>query len=261
MTKLALGDVTLVSVSSVNLDETQLALLMSSRHIDFGAIKLISSGLPSRLAAHIEYVAAPPMDILGYSRFVLGQLHRHVQTPYCLLVQADGFVLASDLWSPEFLEYDYVGAPWPERLRLRPGNETLIFDRNRVGNGGFSLRSRKLLETAARIDFDALEVPMKSEDLIIGHYLYHEMKAQGIRFAPVEVAARFSLESPEPGQHSAFGFHGRWLCEALFKDAGFSSDAAAVTNALSASVGPFGRNSLCPCGSGRKYKQCHGMLG
>ncbi|MGH8554198.1 MAG: SEC-C metal-binding domain-containing protein [Gammaproteobacteria bacterium] len=22
----------------------------------------------------------------------------------------------------------------------------------------------------------------------------------------------------------------------------------------------MGRNSLCPCGSGRKYKQCHGKM-
>jgi hypothetical protein len=264
MTKISLRDVTLLSVSSVRLDDTQLALLLSSRHIEFGAVKLLSSGLPSRRANGIEYVAVAPMDLLGYSRLVLGQLHRHVETPHCLLVQADGFVADAGLWSPEFLEYDYVGAPWPEQVTLQPDNRILALDRNRVGNGGFSLRSRKLLQATAGIDFDALKFPSRSEDLVICHFLYDEMRAQGIRFAPVEVAQRFSIESPSlPGRHSTFGFHGRALLDTLSKDAGFRSDVAAATMFLTGTPGPgtIGRNDPCPCGSGRKYKRCHGILG
>ena len=43
--------------------------------------------------------------------------------------------------------------------------------------------------------------------------------------------------------------------------------SADVAGAADAPVAPFvradrkvGRNEPCPCGSGRKYKQCHGML-
>ncbi|MGP8233525.1 MAG: SEC-C metal-binding domain-containing protein [Methylovirgula sp.] len=28
-----------------------------------------------------------------------------------------------------------------------------------------------------------------------------------------------------------------------------------------ASWGKVGRNELCPCGSGKKYKHCHGQIG
>jgi hypothetical protein len=35
---------------------------------------------------------------------------------------------------------------------------------------------------------------------------------------------------------------------------------AAQTNPEGASAGKVGRNDPCPCGSGRKYKQCHGRL-
>lgn len=263
MNKLSLPDVTLLSVSSVDLDDTQLALLISSQRIDFGAVKLLSSGLPSRRARNIEYVAIPPMNLTGYNRFVLGKLHEYVDTPFCLVVQADGFVLDPDCWSPEFLEYDYIGAPWREQVFMQPGNRVLALDRNRVGNGGFSLRSRKLLRTAARIDFDALTFPSKSEDIVICHYLYDEMRAQGILFAPLEVAARFSIESPGADQYSVFGFHGKHLRSVLFQDAAFRRNVAAVATASGLSDpagGGVGRNESCPCGSGRKYKHCHGVL-
>lgn len=265
MNKISLPDVTLLSVSSVDLDDTQLALLISSQSIDFGAVKLLSSGLPSQRVRNLEYVAIPPMSLMGYNRFVLGRLHEYVDTPFCLLVQADGFVLDPDRWRPEFLEYDYIGAPWPERVSVQPGNEILVLDRNRVGNGGFSLRSRKLLQIAATIDFDALAFPSRSEDMVICHFLYDTMRKQGVRFAPLEVAERFSVESlTGSGQYSVFGFHGKRVREILFRDPAFRRDVDAVKAACGLSSGPeavrVGRNDACPCGSGRRYKQCHGIL-
>ena len=39
------------------------------------------------------------------------------------------------------------------------------------------------------------------------------------------------------------------------------SDDAATAVAAPAHVGPkVGRNDPCPCGSGKKYKHCHGKL-
>ena len=39
-------------------------------------------------------------------------------------------------------------------------------------------------------------------------------------------------------------------------------DATEEAQALAAQTGErkVGRNDLCPCGSGKKYKQCHGRL-
>ena len=64
--------------------------------------------------------------------------------------------------------------------------------KNCVGNGGFSLRSRKLVETTAKINFDSLKFPFKNEDIIICHYLYEQMLDNGISFATPEIAAKFS---------------------------------------------------------------------
>ena len=46
---------------------------------------------------------------------------------------------------------------------------------NCVGNGGFSLRRHKLAVTTSKIDFKSLKFPIKSEDIVICHYLYKEM--------------------------------------------------------------------------------------
>ncbi len=86
---------------------------------------------------------------------------------------------------------------------------------NCVGNGGFSLRSRKLLKTVAKINYDSLKFPIKNEDLVICHYLYKEMIDQGVRFATPTLAAKFSIENENNlyGQNvnSVFGFHGKHM--------------------------------------------------
>ena len=91
----------------------------------------------------------------------------------------------------------------------------LNVEKNPVGNGGFSLRSRKLVTTTSKINYDSLNFPLMSEDIIICHYLYQEMIDKGIRFAPAELAAKFSMENINNlyGQNldSVFGFHGKHL--------------------------------------------------
>ena len=56
---------------------------------------------------------------------------------------------------------------------------------------------------------------MKAEDVVICHYLYQEMINKGIKFAPPELAAQFSMENIENlyGQNvnSVFGFHGKHM--------------------------------------------------
>jgi len=217
---LTLPNVTLVAVSSVNLDGALFALSVSSHSIEFADVKLLTSEaiIPDNPKIKIELI--PKIDLLGYSKFILQDLHRYVSTSHCLVVQADGFVLNPERWQKEFLEYDYIGAPWPEELTLFPTQQLLDMRKNQVGNGGFSLRSKKLLEETAKINFDALSFPSFSEDLIIGHFLLNQMINAGVKFPLPELAAKFSVESPNAayGQNpnSSFGFHGAVLRDAIF---------------------------------------------
>jgi Protein of unknown function (DUF5672)/SEC-C motif len=269
-TRPRLQEVTLLTATSVNIDQTNAALLHCIQEIDFGAVKMLSSELPTVTDPRVEYIRIPPIDFLGYSRLIVGELNAYVQTSHCLVAQADGFVLDAALWRPQFLEYDYIGAPWPEYVALAgPGNRHLRLDKNSVGNGGFSLRSKKLLEITSRLRFDDLDFPIKSEDLLICHYLFDEMRAAGIRFAPPEIAALFSIESPRGlyGQSldTVFGFHGKyWLARVDRKTALMNLHRdlrAGAGGSRDASIwGNVRRNEPCPCGSGKRYKHCHGSF-
>jgi len=217
---ISLPDVTLIAVSSVELDETLLALSISSHEIQFGEIKFLTSESIAPANTKIKTSLIPKLDFLGYSRFILRDLYRYVQTTHCLVIQADGFVLNPYRWQPKFLEYDYIGAPWPEKLTLYPSLEILDMKKNQVGNGGFSLRSKRLLEETAKIDFDDLTLSSLSEDLIIGHFLLDQMLNAGIKFPTPELAAQFSVESLDAafGQNprTSFGFHGKGTRDEIF---------------------------------------------
>ena len=218
--KLTLPNVTLLAATSVDIDETQLAMRISLHNIKFGAVKFLSSSLPKKKYPDIEYVSVPTMNFIDYNRLIIEDLHKYFETSHCLIVQSDSFVVNSSLWKEEFLQFDYIGAPWSNKIQINP-NLVLYLEKNTVGNGGFSLRSHKLAKTTAKIDFNSLKFPLKSEDIIICHYLYKEMLNNGIRFAPPELAAQFSMENVNHlyGQdvNSVFGFHGKHLKEHFLK--------------------------------------------
>jgi hypothetical protein len=79
---------------------------------------------------------------------------------------------------------------------------------HQVGNGGFSLRSKKLLQwTSTLTDWAG-----QNEDAFIVSGKKEELENQGLKIAPVEVATRFSVENEmtsEHGLHNVFGFHAK----------------------------------------------------
>ena len=148
-------------------------------------------------ATHIQI--DPITSIDEYSWIILKHLAPHVDTSHALVIQYDGYVANIDAWTDEFLEYDYVGAPWPWKPKFN------------MGNGGFSLRSKKLLsalQDPTIVTVDGKEG--KVEDHLICHvYRKYLEKEHNIRFAPVELAARFSIETGQ-SRVPTFGFHGAW---------------------------------------------------
>ena len=223
--KLTLPNVTLLAVTSVEIEEHQMSLKISSQNIEFGAVKLLSSSPPEKKYSDIEYVSVKPMGMTDQNRFMMENLHKYFETSHCLYVEAHSFVVNVDLWKEEFLEFDYIGGPWPNKIQMNPNLigtpglpgpiPILNMKENCVGNGGFSLRSRKLLKTVAKINYDSLKFPIKNEDLLICHYLYKEMIDKGIRFAPPKLAAQFAMECWHHlyGQdvNSVFGVHARHM--------------------------------------------------
>ena len=219
--KLKLPNVTLLAATSSEMDEAQVSMRISLQNIEFGAAKLLCTTAPKQKYPDIEYVSIPPLNSVDdYNEIIFQDLHKYFETSHCLIVQSDSFVVNANLWKEEFLKFDYIGAPWSNKIQLNP-NLVLHLEKNTVGNGGFSLRSHKLAEASAKINFNSLKFPLKSEDIIICHYLYKEMLNNGIRFSPPELAAQFSMENINHlyGQdvNSVFGFHGKHLREYFIK--------------------------------------------
>ena len=135
-------------------------------------------------------------SIEEYSRFMIEDFHRYVETDHALCIQSDGFVLNPEAWTDEFLEYDYVGAPWSEGSGVA-GPDGI--DRNQVGayvgNGGFSLRSRRLIQAVAGLARQGKIPHMNPEDVAICANHRAELEGMGMRFAPLPLAARFALEN------------------------------------------------------------------
>lgn|GEM_PF-1068771 len=189
---LRLDNVTLVGIEGVDLNQMLLAAAVCQHYCRFGAVKIFTP---------FDYdderiVRIPPLSYDDYNRFVIRSLHEHVETNHLLLIQHDGFVLNPDGWSDEFLEYDYIGAPWQ------------FDDGLNVGNGGFSLRSKRLLETAS----ECVEGPPWSPEdrLLCRRYRKVLEEDYGIRFAPVSLASRFSIDGVFGEPHvwdGEFGFH------------------------------------------------------
>jgi Protein of unknown function (DUF5672) len=197
MTRLSLPQVTLVCVDTRTPELGLSAVQSCMAQADFGAALLFTTAEHLRVlrsaSSALHLVAVDVPDVAAYSHFMLRDLLAYVQTSHALVVQWDGYILDTAVWTPEFLDYDYVGAPWPD---AEPGFE--------VGNGGFSLRSRRLLEALQ----DESLSPRHPEDVCIGIDHRKALIAEhGIRFAPPELASRFAYErSPKAG--STFGFHG-----------------------------------------------------
>ena len=222
-----LPEVTLISIDTTDdLSGTLRGVYTSMSGIDFGNVKIITTeeqikNNPS-LGNDKIVLEEPVTEIKNYNdynHYVIYNLHNHIDTSHCLLVQPDCFVLFPEKWDNSWLEYDYIGAPWAyvDDAYIDPfGNH------HRVGNGGFSLRSKKFLEVPTKV-----EVPWETNNsdfywMPEGVVNYHEdgnvcvhnrhiFVEQGCKYASVEVAVRFSQETrvPECEGITPFGFHYR----------------------------------------------------
>lgn len=190
----ALPSVTLCAAASVNVRATVAALTACLRQAEFADCLLFSDADIPLTGTKIRRVAIPRLNSSGdYSEFMLRHLARHIQTAHCLVVQWDGFILHADRWDPAFLEFDYIGAPWPQ-----------FDDGFDVGNGGFSLRSRRLLEACMDSRFQ-LEGP---EDVAICRVNRPLLEQEHcVRFADRQTAEWFAFERTAPSAPT-FGFHG-----------------------------------------------------
>jgi hypothetical protein len=205
-----LKNVTLIGLDCVDIDRLKLAADICQEDFAFGAVKLLTSidDADERIVN-----IAPVTSTEEYSKIFFYDLLDYVDTDFALVIQHDGFILNPAAWTDEFFKYDYIGAPW------------WYEDDNNVGNGGFSLRSKKLLQI---LKSDKNLTQYHGEDHCICRVYGDYLKTKGIRFVPEKLASTFSIEGAllppsMPVKYGSvwkneFGFHGiektdisRWL--------------------------------------------------
>ena len=171
-------------------------------------------------------IEIPYLDVSLYAKFCVEELHKHIDTEYCLLVQSDGFIINTDYWTDEFLQYDYIGAPWPHHDHA-------------VGNGGFCLRSKKFLQASSKLKYTSdahLVAGLSERQFVQGHvapedwfiiiHNHEHMKKENIHYPSPELAFQLSVEHPSMikqfdrynlDTYKSFGFHGPFNVAAMEK--------------------------------------------
>ena len=145
--KLHLPDVTLVAMTSVNIQATIKAMIYSMKGIEFGDAVLVTHTRPIGLPKSIRYSHTSKLtNIDDFNYKMVYELGEHIHTDFALIVHADGFVVHPEMWRDEFLDYDYIGAPWP----LPPQGDTTTYRDKygnicRVGNSA-GIRSKRLMD-------------------------------------------------------------------------------------------------------------------
>ncbi len=214
MDKKKLKTVTLLGIDCVDLKRLKIAMDICQHDFDFADVKILSS-LPGE--GQDKIIKINPINSLEeYSHFVLWELDKYVETTHVLIVQYDGFILNSQAWTDKFLEYDYLGAPWlvADWSVQKYDFPADLLGTYLVGNGGFSLRSKRLLSLIAELAKNGELIRYNPEDTAICVYYRQLFEDKGIKFAPVDLAKQFSFEGESLSDYAwsgQFGFHGlKW---------------------------------------------------
>lgn len=108
-----------------------------------------------------------------------------------LFVHEDGFILEPERFEPAFIEYDFIGAPWPY---------------GRIMNNGFCWQSQAFQRACMKLPFQK-PACLTGTDVWLTDVNHDLLETMGIRFAPRDVALRFSTDVIGH-ENPSFGFHG-----------------------------------------------------
>lgn len=159
---------------------------------DFGEVLIFTDKpelLPVPGARYVSVPDFPNKKLAG--EFYYGKAMAWVETDYALMLEWDAGIFDATKWRPEFFDYDYIGAPWQTTDQLK------------VGNGGFTLMSKKLghfaCENLARFPVDT--------DWNFCRIQRRHYEDAGFKWPSAQLASFFAWEL---GQRNAqhFGYHG-----------------------------------------------------
>ena len=198
--KLELPDVTLVTIETRERALASMALEDCLRKVNFADV-LIFTDQPADFSALIDLcnprfvIIEDFSDKISWSRCRWNEIAPHLATSHLLYCEWDAFVWDASMWRDDFLQWDFIGSPWWYK------------DGRNVGNGGFSLRSTRLMRYVRkhRATFPC-DTPV-DDDLLCRKYR-PALEEKGFMWAPQDVARNFAFECIQPDPLKTFGFHG-----------------------------------------------------
>jgi len=238
MTKLQLPDVTVFSFcwGTEHVEKSLRAMLIAMDQVDFKRSVLITDSSKTDLSLFGQVIDRHKIEVcdmsvdlndnmsnddknrVGFNQSFIQQTNKYIFDDFCLNIQHDSTIIDIEKWDNRFMDYDYIGAPWPMHIIQASDMVAGRIEEipNVVGNGGFSLRTRAFVEESAKLGWEH-----KNEDLNICVFNYDTMTSAGIKFAPPELAVKFSKEHPTPYHrggffrsqlwtYDSFGFHGEF---------------------------------------------------
>lgn len=208
MPLLSLPDVTLLAIEVMQPLAALRVMHHAMRQVDFAEAVLVTpSPMPSQLLHGVRNIVHPMRKEVRIDYELTCCRHRSdfFQTRHCLFMEWDSLLGNAAAWEETFLDYDYIGAPWPFPLDYPPGYPPSTLE-TCVGNGGFTLMSKALCEAVR--DLTAPNEPLaRACDVWICRTLRPKLDAKYFRFAPADVAYRFACE--DLLYHGQFGLHGK----------------------------------------------------
>lgn len=189
---LKLPDVTIILLTNRDFEGAKHAMDESCKEIEFGGAKIIWDEKCN--------------SIEKWNKKMIKELPLYVTTSHALIIHQDGYICNPNQWKDKWLEYDFIGAPWPlpqDDYSYKDEEGNLV----RVGNS-VSLRSKKLMDLIATRPMD-YHYGNNNEDGQICCWNRKWLESQGCKFAPFEVAIHFSKEYqlPENAGLNTFMFH------------------------------------------------------
>lgn len=183
--------ITIISpCSKSNLRNTQKLLDWEAEKLSF----LSPSTKASVIFDDSKKNATGPRYTSTLNEWYLFDMWNDFETDFALVVHHDGIVLNPSAWTDDFLRYDYIGSPWSDKV---------------VGNGGFSIRSKRLMQYVAE-NFRKEYLKQKAgisrnEDHFICRTVRNHLESNGFTFAPYDLANKFGTEGGK--YEGQFGAH------------------------------------------------------
>ncbi len=186
---LQLPDVTLVLADTSCHELSTMAVQDCLKVVNFGGMAIFSD---KNLKIGDQHYIDDIDSVETWSQFFWYEVPQHIKTSHLLLIHWDSWITDPGMWNPDWLKYDYIGAPWYE---------------NDVGNGGFSLRSKRLMDYLVE---HKDELPcLHPEDTAVCRKYREHLERQGFKWPNLGTAFQFSIERVRADKKARhFGFHG-----------------------------------------------------